>query len=92
MGDRVFLGKIHKVIAGPNPKDGIAHVVGKPVDSSHPNIVVSSIVLDEYLYDKHGQVSCVVYVKDTSKIAVAGLIETPYKTFIGVGLTLCSDL
>lgn len=89
MSDRIFLGKIHKIIAGPNPKDGIAHVVGKCIDSMHPRVIVTSIILDEYLYEKHGQVSCVVWVTDEFAVEK---IEIPYKTFIGVPLTICSDI
>ncbi len=89
MSDRVFLGKIHKVIAGPNPKDGMAHVVGKCVDAMHPNIFVSSIQLSEDWFEKTGQLYCVVWVIDKDK---NDNNETPYKTFIGTPLTLHSDI
>ncbi len=89
MSDRVFLGKIHKVIAGPNPKDAIAHVVGKPVDLGHPNIIVSSIELSESWFEKTGQLYCVVWVVDKIKNDNQ---EIPYKTFINVPLTIASDI
>lgn len=89
MSDRLFFGPIHKIIAGTNPKDGVACVIGQSVDRSHPNIIVSSIILDEYLYEKHGQVSCVVWAVDKSK---NDNIEKIYKVFIGVPLTIASDI
>ncbi len=89
--DRVFLGKIHKIILGTNPgnRDSMGYSCGSRVDSAHPNVVVSSIEMDDSLYEKFGKTACIVWAKDTAN---PNNIAFPFRSFIDVPLTLCSDL
>ncbi len=94
MNDRVFLNKIHKVTFGPNPgsRESVGHTVGHPISAKHPHLLVSSIVLDDYLYSKYGKISCVIYVKDTRKEYVASNIEVIYKAYVDVPITIFRDI
>lgn len=91
MVDRVFLGEIYKVTFGPNPglRDAMGYTVGKQISNSHPHIIVTSIILDEYLYEKYGKVSCIIWVKNTKK---DDNVEFIYKTYIDVPVSLCSKI
>ncbi len=91
MNDRVFLGKIHKVTFGPNPglREAMGYTVGRSISNSHSHIIVTSIILDDYLYEKYGKVSCIIWVVDTKK---DNNVEFIYKTYIDIPLCLCSNI
>ena len=84
--DRIFLGKIHKIIAGTNPgdKSSMGYTVGFRA-TDKPTLIVSSIEPENI----DGQDCYVVWVYDTADKEQKAF---PFKTFINVPVTLSSDL
>ena len=92
MAERLFLGKIHKVTLGPNPGDrsSIGYTVGYPVSREHSYIKVTSIEIDESMYERFGKLVCVIWV--TNELSKGEKVASVFKTLIDIPLTLSRDL
>lgn len=88
MSQRIFIGKIRKVSAGPNPKDCIAHSVGQIFSIGQEKFEIVDLELSEFLYEKYGKIAILVWVRKAGTQDECSL----YKTFVDVPLTLCSDV
>lgn len=87
MIQRHFFGKIHKVTAGTSPRaDGLAFTVGSQIPKEKPKYEITEIVIDEFMYEKYGKISIMVFAKKISEQE-----SFPFYQFIDVPVTLVSD-
>lgn len=81
---RLFFGKIHKIEAGPNPKDCMSYHVGQRIPKS--GAVITEIAIDEFAYEKYGKISVAIFAKRPQDPEIFIL-----KVFIDVPMTLTPD-
>ncbi len=86
MSQRVFLGQIHKVMAGPNPLDCMSFSVGQSIPKANPKFTVTEITIDEEMYERYGKISIIVWAKKIGQQE-----SFAYKVFVDIPVTLSPD-